>query len=64
MAANPHRQTSRPPCRHSRSVEEIAIVAAPGSSVFNHPDAIIQELLIHVQKPRAYRIAVLEAPPR
>lgn len=45
------------------SVEEIAIVAAPGSSIFDQSDAIIQELLIHVQKPRAYRIAVLEAPP-
>lgn len=45
------------------SVEEIAIVAAPGSSVFSASDAIIQELLIHVQKPRAYRVAVLEAPP-
>ena len=45
------------------SVEEIAIVAAPGSSVFNQSDAIIQELLIHVQKPRAYRVAIVEAPP-
>ena len=45
------------------SVEEIAIVAAPGSSAFLGADAIMQELIIHVQKPRAYRIAILEAPP-
>jgi phage tail sheath protein FI len=45
------------------SVEEIAIVAAPGSSIFDQSDAIIQELLIHVQKPRAYRVAILEASP-
>jgi phage tail sheath protein FI len=45
------------------SVEEIAIVAAPGSSAFAGADAIMQELLIHVQKPRAYRIAILESPP-
>lgn len=45
------------------SIEEIAIEATPGSSIFSKGDAIIQTLLIHVQKPRAYRIAVLDAPP-
>jgi uncharacterized protein len=45
------------------AIEEVAIEAAPGSSVFDQSDAIIQDVLIHVQKPRAYRIAVLEAPP-
>jgi Bacteriophage tail sheath protein len=45
------------------AVEEIAIVAAPGSSIFNDGDGIIQELLKHVQHPRAYRVAVLDAPP-
>lgn len=45
------------------SIEEIAIEAAPGSSIFKDSDGIIQAILTHVQKPRAYRIAVLDAPP-
>jgi phage tail sheath protein FI len=45
------------------AIEEIAIEAAPGSSIFNQSDAIVQDILIHVQKPRAYRIAVLDGPP-
>jgi len=44
-------------------VEAVAIVAAPGSSIFNDGDAIAQELVRHVQRPRAYRVAVLEWPP-
>ena len=45
------------------AVEEIAIVSAPGSSAFGDSDAVIQELIKHVEHPRAYRVAVLEAPP-
>src|SRR5215813_472677 len=44
-------------------VEAVAIVSAPGSSIFNDGDAIAHELVRHVQRPRAYRVAVLEWPP-
>jgi phage tail sheath protein FI len=45
------------------SLEDIAIVAAPGSSIFTQSAAIIQSLITHVSRPRAYRIAVLDTPP-
>jgi hypothetical protein len=49
------------------SLENISIVAAPGSSAYGTPPdatvAIHQELLKHVSRPRAYRVAVLDTPP-
>ena len=45
------------------SVNDVAMVAAPGYSIFDRSDAIMQELVNHVEKPRAYRVAVLEIPP-
>ncbi|HKD14607.1 MAG TPA: phage tail sheath subtilisin-like domain-containing protein [Candidatus Angelobacter sp.] len=45
------------------SVDEVAMIAAPGYSIFDQNGAIMQELVNHVEKPRAYRVAVLEIPP-
>jgi hypothetical protein len=45
------------------SLEEIAIVGAPGSGIFNAHQDIINSLITHVSQQRAYRIAVLETPP-
>ena len=44
-------------------LEDIAIVAAPGSSAFAEHQAIINSLITHVSRERAYRIAVLDTPP-
>lgn len=44
-------------------LEDIAIVAAPGSSAFAQSQAIINSLITHVSRERAYRIAVLDTPP-
>jgi hypothetical protein len=45
------------------ALEDIAIVAAPGSSVFSSAQAVINSLITHVSRERAYRIAVLDTPP-
>jgi uncharacterized protein len=45
------------------SLEDIAIVAAPGSGIFDASQDIINSLITHVSQQRAYRIAVLETPP-
>jgi phage tail sheath protein FI len=45
------------------ALEDIAIVAAPGSSVFASAQATINSLITHVSRERAYRIAVLDTPP-
>jgi len=45
------------------ALEDIAIVAAPGSSVFGDSQAIINGLITHVSRQRAYRVAVLDTPP-
>lgn len=45
------------------SLEDVAIVAAPGSSIYAAADAIVNTLILHVEKPRAYRVAVLDTPP-
>ena len=45
------------------SVEEIAIVGAPGSGIFDASQDILNSLITHVSQQRAYRIAVLETPP-
>jgi hypothetical protein len=48
------------------ALEDISIVAAPGSSSFADPTpAAVNQLLIgHAETRRAYRIAVLDTPPR
>jgi phage tail sheath protein FI len=45
------------------ALEDVAIVAAPGSSVFSSAQAVINSLITHVSRERAYRIAVLDTPP-
>lgn len=45
------------------ALEDIAIVAAPGSSAFTQHQAIANSLITHVSRQRAYRIAVLDSPP-
>ena len=45
--------------------EDVAIVAAPGSSSFSEPtpESVNQMLIGHAQARRSYRIAVLDTPP-
>jgi hypothetical protein len=47
------------------ALEDISIVAAPGSSAFGGatPAAVNQLLIGHAERRRAYRIAVLDTPP-
>jgi phage tail sheath protein FI len=45
------------------ALEDISIVAAPGSSSFPDAAAVTQLLIGHAQTRRAYRIAVLDTPP-
>lgn len=46
------------------SLEDISIIAAPGGSSFKGDAAAINDALVTAaQKPRAYRIAVLDSPP-
>ena len=45
------------------SLEDIAIVGAPGSGIFDASQDIINSLITHVSQQRAYRVAVLETPP-
>ncbi|MDD3529592.1 MAG: phage tail sheath subtilisin-like domain-containing protein, partial [Gallionellaceae bacterium] len=45
------------------TLEDIAIVAAPGSSAFTDAQAIQNALIGHAEKRRAYRIAVLDCAP-
>jgi hypothetical protein len=45
------------------SLEDIAIVGAPGSGIFASSQDTINSLITHVSQQRAYRIAVLETPP-
>lgn len=47
-----------------RGVEDISIIAAPGSSDYPAAVAIRNALIAHAERPRAYRIAVLDTPPR
>lgn len=48
---------------HFTALEDVAIVAAPGSGIFNDSQNIINALITHVSQQRAYRIAILETPP-
>jgi phage tail sheath protein FI len=45
------------------SLEDIAIVGAPGSGAFQESQDIINSLITHVSQQRAYRVAILETPP-
>jgi phage tail sheath protein FI len=53
------------------ALEDIAIVAAPGSAVFadakdggsSTADQVVSALITHVERPRAYRVAILDTPP-
>jgi hypothetical protein len=45
------------------ALEDVAIVAAPGSGAFDDHQNIINSLITHVSRQRAYRIAILETPP-
>ncbi len=46
------------------TLEDISIVAAPGSSAQPGAQAIRDHLITHVEQRRAYRIAVLDTPPQ
>ena len=45
------------------NLEDISIVAAPGSSAFTDAQAITNALIGHAEKRRSYRIAVVDAAP-
>ena len=45
-------------------LEDISIVAAPGSSAFAEAQAVQNALISHAEHRRAYRIAVLDTPPQ
>jgi hypothetical protein len=45
------------------ALEDVAIVAAPGSGIFEASQDIVNSLITHVSQQRAYRIAILETPP-
>jgi len=45
------------------ALEDVAIVAAPGSSAYASADAVVNTLILHVEKRRAYRVAILDTPP-
>jgi uncharacterized protein len=45
------------------ALEDIAIVGAPGSGIFDASQDIVNSLITHVSQQRAYRIAILETPP-
>ncbi len=45
------------------ALEDVAIVAAPGSGILDHSQDVINALITHVSQQRAYRIAILETPP-
>jgi phage tail sheath protein FI len=49
-----------------RGLEDVSIVAAPGHSAFSEVNyrSIQAALITHASLPRAYRIAVLDTPPR
>ncbi len=44
------------------ALEDVSIVAAPGSSAYSSAAAVNQMLIGHAEKPRSYRIAVLDSP--
>lgn len=44
-------------------LEDVAIVAATGYSILDDHAAITQAIITHVERQRAYRIAILDTPP-
>jgi phage tail sheath protein FI len=44
-------------------LDDISIVAAPGSSAYADSQGIAEALIAHAERRRAYRIAVLDTPP-
>ncbi|HEX4319710.1 MAG TPA: phage tail sheath subtilisin-like domain-containing protein [Acidobacteriaceae bacterium] len=44
------------------ALEDVAIVAAPGSGIFDDSQDMINSLITHVSQQRAYRVAILETP--
>ena len=60
---SPNRRTTTRRSALFTSLEDIAIVGAPGSGIFDASQDIINSLITHVSQQRAYRIAVLETPP-
>lgn len=61
--AEPVAQTYADALAALETVEEVSIVAAPGHSAYGDFAGIQRALISHVEKPRAYRIAVLDTPP-
>jgi phage tail sheath protein FI len=52
------------PLQYLQALEDIAIVATPGSSIYSDStDIMIGALVPHVEAQRAYRVAILEAGP-
>ncbi len=52
------------PLQYLSALEDIAIVATPGSSIYaDNKDIMIGSLIPHVEAQRAYRVAILEAGP-
>ncbi|MGD0096981.1 MAG: phage tail sheath subtilisin-like domain-containing protein [Terracidiphilus sp.] len=52
------------PLQYLQALEDIAIVATPGSSIYaDNEDIMIGSLIPHVEAQRAYRVAILEAGP-
>lgn len=48
------------------ALEDVSIVAAPGATAYGddaNATAVLQALIAHASRPRAYRIAVLDTPP-
>ncbi len=45
------------------ALEDVSIVAAPGSSAYADAQAVAGNLIAHAEARRAYRIAVLDTPP-
>lgn len=46
------------------TLEDVSIVAAPGSSAYPDAQAVQNALITHAESRRAYRIAVLDTPPQ
>jgi phage tail sheath protein FI len=52
------------PLQYLKALEDIAIVATPGSSIYaDSKDIMMGSLIPHVEAQRAYRVAILEAGP-
>jgi phage tail sheath protein FI len=45
-------------------LEDISILAAPGSTAYASWEGIQQALITHAERPRSYQIAVLDTPPQ